>query len=403
MTFMKPKFARAAAAMSLGRRLPGPQLPGRSVLVIETGAGAAPRLAQALVATYPHWTVVALDPASAQSFLGDGHTDVVVPVGTNGDGPALTEWLRKEYPSAAIATFHLAAMEPGIDATSLGHRLGRTLVLRERLSDFELVAFAAEMKRIPVVSSVYQDICRLVGGPGDADYSLAEVADLVSQDPGIAVRVLKIVNSAAFGLRRSVENVPQAVALLGAKRIAALMLWVDLRDQLTTGSAAAHLVERDWETARLVASLSRELALIEGLDRDSTETAYLAGLLHNIGRLMLAANVPDHFASVAWSDDLVARTEQEKRFLSVRHTELGSLLLRFWGMDDTLAEAAGFYLDPSAGATRTFGPLAAVHAAVVLAGRGGLAWDDDYLAAAGLEDRIDAWSNNASVVQLMSL
>jgi HD-like signal output (HDOD) protein len=277
-------------------------------------------------------------------------------------------------------------------------------VIRDKVDDFQLVAFTAELKRIPVISPVYQEICRMLAyDPGVGDYSLADVAELVGQDPGIAARVLKLINSAVFGLPRPVTSILQAVALLGARRMATLMMWVSLNDQLRIGGAAGRAVERDWNNARVVAHLSREIAAYEGLGQDQAEEAYLGGLMHNVGRLVLAANVPDQFAAVDWPPAIDDQLNLEQQHIGVRHTDLGALLMRFWGLGDPLSEAVGFYADPAAAAARRFGPLAAVHGAVVLLGRSGLEWDREFLESAGLEQRPELWSKLKHVDRLAAV
>ena len=78
------------------------------------------------------------------------------------------------------------------------------------------------------------------------------------------------------------------------------------------------------------------------------------------------------------------------------------MLLGFWGLDEVVSEAVAFYADPSEAATRGFSPVAAVHAAAVLLGRSGLAWDYRYLTEAGLTHRIDKWSRLKEVKHLLS-
>jgi HD-like signal output (HDOD) protein len=382
--------------------------PTRSILILETGGGVGPLLAKAIGSRYPEWEVAAVDAAAAAGVMNAGAVDAVVPiVGTGGNGAAQIEWIRRTYPDVRHVAAEIsgpAALQNAAATAILVEDVARSLVIRDRIDDFQLVAFTAELKRIPVVSSVYQEICKMLAyDPGAGDYSLADVAELVGQDPGIAARVLKLINSAVFGLPRPVTSILQAVALLGARRMATLMMWVSLNDQLRVGGAAGRAVERDWNNARVVAHLSREIAAYEGLGQDQAEEAYLAGLMHNVGRLVLAANVGDQFAAVEWPSTTFEQLDLEQQHIGVRHTDLGALLMRFWGLEDRLAEAVGFYADPVAGASRRFGPLAAVHGAVVLLGQGGLDWDRDFLEAAGLEQRPELWAKLKHVSRLAAV
>ena len=151
-------------------------------------------------------------------------------------------------------------------------------------------------------------------------------------------------------------------------------------------------IEREWQNALMTAQLSRKIAICEGLPSDEAETAYLAGLLHNVGRLLLAANLEDQFVAVDWPHSVPEVLRTERALFGATHTDLGALLLGFWNVDEAVAEAVGFYADPSEAASRGFSPVAAVHGATVLLRRAGLAWDFDYLKEVGLTDRIGKWS-----------
>ncbi len=369
----------------------------RDVVVLDPKAGGGASLANALIEVYPTWNVVAHDPAAAVSALATGRVEVVVPVSPNhGQGAALLEWLRRHYPEITYVAADVG-IPPGVGSismTGIAERVARSLILRECTDDPQLAAFASKLWRIPVVSSVYQEICNLLGrGMEDGgSFSLSEVSDLASQDPGMAVKVLKMVNSAVFGLRHTVSSLPQAVALLGARRISSLVLGVSLTDQFRTPGAAGLAIEREWQTALMTAQLSRKIATCEGLPSDEAETAYLAGLLHNVGRLLLAANLEDQFVAVDWPHSVAEVLRKERELFGATHTHLGALLLGFWNVDETVAEAVGFYATPSEAVSRGFSPVAAVHGATVLLRRAGLAWDFDYLKEIGLADRVGKWS-----------
>lgn len=347
---------------------------------------------------------MARDPAAAVSALSAGTVEVVVPVSPNhGQGAALLEWLRRHYP----AITHVAAdvQSGGTPLAGLAESVGRSLILRECTENPQLAAFASKLWRVPVVSSVYQQICDLLARSLDdgEGFSLSDVADLVEEDPGMAVKVLKMVNSAVFGLRHSISSLPQAVALLGARRISSLVLGVSLSDQFRTSGAAGSVIEKEWQTALMTARLSRQIAAAEGLASDEAESAYLAGLLHNVGRLLLAANLEDQFVAVDWPHSVSEVLRMEQALFGATHTALGALLLGFWSVDDAVIEAVGFYADPSEAASRGFSPVAAVHGAAVLLRRTGLAWDFDYMKDVGLSNHIGKWSQLDEVHDLAAI
>lgn len=382
----------------------------REILVLDPQAGGGEALARALADTYPAWTVVSKDPAAAVPLLGAGRVEVVVPIMANdGHGAALLEWLRRHYPSVAHVAADLsgpvsAAGSGGVSPTELAQSVGRRLVVSGRLRNPQLAVFASKLGRIPVLSSVYREIRRmLAAGLADGDaFSLSDVAELVGRDPGMAVKVLKTVNSPLFGLRHPVSSLPQAVALLGARRISSLVLGVSLSDQFQTSGKAGYAVETEWVSALLTAQLSRRIYRSEGASSEDSEVAYLAGLLHNVGRLLLAANLSDEFIDVEWPVGTLDKLRIERSQLGAAHTDLGALLVGFWGLDEHIGESVAFYADPSQAASRGFSPVAAVHAAVALLGRGRLDCDARFMAEAGLSDKFEKWARLDDVRHLLA-
>jgi HD-like signal output (HDOD) protein len=303
------------------------------------------------------------------------------------------------------STFSVNAAEsPKLSTSGLAQKIGRSFALQERLADPDLVQVASRLKRIPVIPSVFEDMCFAVasdlatgGGRGRA-----EVVKLVDQDPGLAAQILKQANSPIPGGDQSLNTVPAAVAHLGAGRLSSLLLGVSSSDHLCTSEPGGRGVREDWNDAVSTAQLSRKIAAHEQMTAGEVDSAYLAGLLHNVGRLMLAANMPQEFSAVDWPRPIAARLAREQDVFGVRHTDLSALLLRLWGLDDEMTEAVGFYADPVEGASRSFGPLAAVHGAVVLLGHGHLDWDKEFLLQTGLTDRIERWGRLDDVPQTMA-
>ncbi len=378
----------------------------RSVLIVESAESVGPALSQMLHRFYPGWSVAACDPAVAMSVLRDGGVDTVVTIkGEHRGGCLLAERIRDYYPSVSYATFTANAAEsPERTANGLAQQIGRSFALQERLGDPDLVRVASRFKRIPVISSVFEDMCFAIASDlaSGGERDLAEVVRLVDQDPGLAAQILKHANSPIPGGDRSLNAIPAAVAHLGVGRISSLLLGVSSSDHLCTAGSAGRVVQRDWHDAVSTALLSRRIAAHEQMTPGELDSAYLAGLLHNVGRLMFAANMPQQFSAIDWPRPIATRLARERDVFGVPHTDLGALLLKLWGLDDEMTEAVGFYADPVEGASRGFGPLAAVHGAVVLLGRGDLEWDKEFLLESGLADRIERWAQLDDVPQTVA-
>jgi putative nucleotidyltransferase with HDIG domain len=225
--------------------------------------------------------------------------------------------------------------------------------------------------------------------------SLAILGELISQDAAMTAKILQLVNSSFFGLARRVTNVPDAVALLGLRTVHALVLMTGLFNHLDLGenNSADELMQHSLS----VGAAARLIAGSVSQDRDLMNDAFVAGLLHDIGKLVLAAGfgIRD-FASEAESDSSLHECER----FGMSHADAGAYLMDLWGLPSTLVEAIAFHHCPEKSMTTGFTPLAAVHVANALvherenaeAGvHGGTSIQFKYLHKLGLLNRLDAW------------
>jgi HD-like signal output (HDOD) protein len=297
--------------------------------------------------------------------------DVVVAVELPGmDGVNLLARLRDEYPHVArivvapppavavgfrIADLAHQVLPSGSDPAMLGEALQRTLALRELLADERLRALAGSVDGLPSLPRIYGDLTAALESP---NCGAEEIADVVCRDPALAAKILQLVNSSFFGLPRQVTALPQAVAYLGVATLRSLVLSTEAMSLFRPAAKAAGL-DVDALSARAVATATQasRLAL-----PDCRSDAFTAGLLSDIGLLVLAAKAPD----------LIGRDEAE---LGFSHGGLGAYLLGLWGLSPGIVEAVAFHHDrPGVPADSPAGTLAtrpAVALAVELSMNGG--------------------------------
>jgi len=160
----------------------------------------------------------------------------------------------------------------------------------------------------------------------------------------MAIQVLKLVNSALFGLGRRIVSIEQAVRQLGLRPLRSLVLAQALFQGLAGKNA--QLLEVEQSRSLLAAQYARRFRLPA---RDS-ETAVTAALLHNVGTLVLMARAPDAFeATRAHANELgVSQTEAERDVFGVTHAEVGAYLLALWGLPEEVIEAIGVHHRPLA-------------------------------------------------------
>jgi HD-like signal output (HDOD) protein len=159
-----------------------------------------------------------------------------------------------------------------------------------------------------------------------------------------------------------------------------------------------------WSHSMTVGILANKIALME--NRDAANDAFTAGLLHDLGRVVLAVNLPRQYKTVdeIIERDCVSRPEAEKQVFDATHSEVGAFLLGLWGLPTNVVEAVAFHNNPGTARNNTFSALTAVHAANAIQrqikadgpGKSEAGLDMDYLASIGLTHRIPAWQEKCA-------
>ncbi len=161
--------------------------------------------------------------------------------------------------------------------------------------------------------------------------SLEAIGDIIQKDAAISGLVLKTVNSPLFGLRATIQSIPQAIMLLGFSYVGNIVQGLVLKQTMGQGDA---LPPRFWESssnmALIMAALSKRL-----LDC-SADQAYLLGLFHNVGHAMIAQRQADYADFIAASDNDPDHplTRIEDNFYNFNHASVGFYLARNWGLPE---------------------------------------------------------------------
>lgn len=167
------------------------------------------------------------------------------------------------------------------------------------------------------------------------------IAQLIANDVALSAAVLKSINSPLYGLRRQVESVDQAVAMLGLKNISALVMGLSLR-----GSMPAAGLERFWDSAARTALLASHLA--HTLGSTSREEAHMFGLFHDCGIPLLIQRFPDYKETLTLANGSRDKTftEVEDERHQTNHAVVGSLLAKNWKLPEHFHDAILSHHDP---------------------------------------------------------
>lgn len=201
--------------------------------------------------------------------------------------------------------------------------------------------------RIGEVSSLPAAALRILNIAGDETAGAAELLEAVEADPSLAVRVLRTVNSGFHSVRHRVASLKTAITLLGVKQIRNLALTVHVSRMFAApGDYRTYRREGLWRHLVAVAATSRLLA--ETTDAAPREEAYVAGLLHDIGLILLDQHLRKQFKQVLDTVDQFATTsDAERAVLTFDHAELGQFVTGRWNLPRTISAAAGFHHRPA--------------------------------------------------------
>jgi len=329
------------------------------------------------------------------------------------DGSTLLEQVRKRSPRTvrlvlsgqsdseltmkAVGPAHQFLSKP-CKAETLIETVRRACDLREHMAASGLSDLVCQLNKLPSMPGIYR---KLVGELQSPDPLISRVSAIIVQDPGMTAKVLQLVNSSFFSFQNHVTDPTQAVAILGTSTLRALVLTMHVFGQLEN-----HLIEEFHAGAMqrhalATAQYARGIILEERRPAGMAEDAFLAGLLHDIGRLVLAANLPDQYRQVLHcARQLEAPLEEaETTVLGATHTEIGAYLLGLWGLPQSVVAAVSGHHDPAAFETgEGVTALTAVHVANCIEHeRHGApavrqpAPNHAYLVAHGCAERLDRW------------
>jgi putative nucleotidyltransferase with HDIG domain len=234
----------------------------------------------------------------------------------------------------------------------------RSCRLRDVLSDPQLISITTGTNRLPSLPSLYT---RLMKALQSEDSSPQAIGEIISQDVSMTAKILQLVNSAFFGMPGRVTNTQRAVSLLGINTIKALVLGINVFSEYEGYSNQYFSIEELWQHSLVVGNFARAIARNSGLNAQLQEDAQVAGMLHDIGRL-LQLKIPNFFRRIKVANGKVQLASEYKEF-GVSHAEMGAYLLAIWGLPETIIEAVAFHHLPARQAKAEFGLVSILHVA----------------------------------------
>ncbi len=215
------------------------------------------------------------------------------------------------------------------------------------------------------IPPIYDELLQVLGTPG---VTSQEVGQIIARDDTLIEETLKLTRSAYFGLPRHIVEPVEAVEALGLETVRALVLALRFLAEHSHVRPGYLSLEKIWQHSTSVAQIARDLVLFETKDRALASQALAAGLVHDLGKVVLATNFDDLYGRVhsLARKQPVALWEIETEMFGANHGEIGACLLGMWNLPPAIVEAAASHHLPPPAELGQLTPLAAVHIANVL-------------------------------------
>jgi putative nucleotidyltransferase with HDIG domain len=204
-----------------------------------------------------------------------------------------------------------------------------------------LETFVASVQHLPLFSGTAVQLIRSVD---EEQITAGELSRLIATDVALSAHLLRIVNSPYYGLARRIGTVSDALTVLGFNLVRRTVTAIVLQRPLFAYLHDTQVARAFWRHELMCAALARHLALRKGFDG---EFAYMAGLLHDVGRLAMLMQFPDHTDMLLQqrSDDDDAGIARERERFGFDHAQVGGALLELWGLPGGMVQAAHQHAD----------------------------------------------------------
>lgn len=196
--------------------------------------------------------------------------------------------------------------------------------------------------------SVPATLARIIQITNSPDASAEKVAGVVMMDQSLATKVLRIANSAFYGRRVPTENISDAVVTLGFSSIRNLAASASVVDALFPKVMFPGFSWQDMWVHSVTCAVGSEVIYSRMTRSNNVEAAFVAGLLHDVGKLILARALPERFRQIVEStrEHNITMSHAERSILSTDHAKIGGELGHGWSFPDTLCDAIAYHHCP---------------------------------------------------------
>ncbi len=295
------------------------------------------------------------------------------------DGATLLTTVMEQYPQVirmmltgqaddisilqTIPIVHQFLTKPS-DPKTLKAVLSRACALQELISNEQLKSLIAGLGSLPSLPEVYAELQEKTKDP---ECSLIDIAAIIEKDLAMSVKILQLVNSAFYGLYKNVDSPARAISLLGLETVKTLVLGIGIFNKMTSARDNDFSVAALWRHSITTANYAKKIALAEDAEKSVVENSFIAGIVHDVGKLLLFSNLGEQYLQAV----AMAKTESlpicqaEQKIFDADHAGVGGYLIGLWGLQGPVVEAITFHHKLERYPDASFCPALAVHAADV--------------------------------------
>lgn len=297
-----------------------------------------------------------------------------------------------------VGVVHQFLAKPS-DPSILKEVLTRACVLQELMMNSNLKSLVSSLGSLPSLPVVYNQLKEALKDP---ECAISDIAKIIEQDMAMSAKVLQLVNSAFFGLFKTIDSPAHAVNLLGIDTVKALVLGVGVFSEIKPDNDKSFSVVALWSHSMKTAAFAKRIAQAETDQKEIIDNSFIAGMIHDIGKLLLFAYMQKPFVEAVETAVATGMTlvECEQDIFSANHSDIGGYLIGLWGLPGQVIEAITFHHRLESYPSPTFSPAIAVHAADVIYYKlhpdqsigAPPELDEEYLQQAGVGGKLEEWT-----------
>lgn len=226
------------------------------------------------------------------------------------------------------------------DGKILGGIIRRACTLHEILADETIKSIVSAIDVLPSLPEVYNEMQQALQQP---EVTTEEIGSIITRDIAMTAKILQLVNSSFFGLRQKVETPVRAVQMLGIETVKVLVIGLRIFEELHFTNER-YPPEILWKHSLTVANCARRIAIERGAEQELVGDAFIGGMLHDIGKLILMSRFNEKYveAQIMAETEKIPSVQAEKASFGVTQNELGAYLVGLWGFSSGILESIAF-------------------------------------------------------------